>query len=77
MRQITDPDDEERKLLVEQRQPISHEAKTIPVHSYCKRCGKPYTLWFNGGELDSVVCCDFTYSIEATAYEHVIRQYDR
>ncbi len=35
------------------------------VERECRNCGKPYILWFNGGELDSHICsCGTRYSLQ-------------
>lgn len=41
----------------------------------CIRCGKEFTLWFNGGELDMTSCCNLTYMGEHKQVDIVV--YDR
>lgn len=36
----------------------------FPLKIECIECGKPFVLWFNGGELDSQSCCGLRYSLE-------------
>lgn len=40
------------------------ENPDIPYKGVCRKCGKPFTLWFNGGELDEKRCCGITYALE-------------
>lgn len=38
----------------------------------CRGCGRDIVLWFNGGELDSAVCCNLYYLLESPHIECVV-----
>lgn len=38
----------------------------------CLGCGKVFTLYYNGGELDSNECCGYTYRTEHQGTDLVI-----
>lgn len=38
----------------------------------CLRCGKPFHLFWNGGELDEVQCCGLRYRTECTQVDLVV-----
>jgi len=42
----------------------------------CLGCGETKTLWYNGGELDSLSCCGYDYDLESRGTDLVVWKED-
>jgi hypothetical protein len=58
----------------EKRRVADIQLDTWTYDTNCEVCGKPITLWYNGGELDYAECCDRRYELDAPQLDFVVRE---
>jgi hypothetical protein len=58
--------------MIEVKRVENVPTNTAWYDSKCIVCRKKFTLFFNGGELDSHDCCGHTYKLEVPRIDFVI-----